>query len=97
MKGLVFGKTFERACSKLDDIRERYKLYRIDEQKVLKNSSEYRIIFENGDVWRAIPICRSFRGSRANVAYIDHEIEECYIPMIKACIEIGPWNAYNYY
>jgi hypothetical protein len=31
MKGLVFGKTFERACSKLDGIRERYKLYRIDE------------------------------------------------------------------
>ena len=30
MKGLVFGKTFERACSKLDDICERYKLYSID-------------------------------------------------------------------
>lgn len=28
MKGLVFGLTFEDACVKLDDIVERYKLYR---------------------------------------------------------------------
>lgn len=97
MKGLVFGKTFERACSKLDDIRERYKLYRINEQKVLKNSSEYRVIFENGDIWRAVPARENRKGSKANVAYIDHEIEECYIPMIMACIAVGPWNAYNYY
>ena len=63
MKGLVFGKTFERACSKLDDIRERYKLYRINEQKVLKNSSENRVIFENGDIWRAVPACENRIGS----------------------------------
>ena len=31
MKGLVFGKTFDRACSKLDNIRKRYELYRINE------------------------------------------------------------------
>ena len=97
MKGLVFGKTYQRACVKLDDIRESYKLYRINEQQVLKNSSEYRVVFENGDIWRAVPACENRKGSKANVAYIDHEIEECYIPMIMACIAVSPWNAYNYY
>lgn len=30
MKGLVFGKTFERASNKLDEIIESYKIYRYE-------------------------------------------------------------------
>lgn len=97
MKGLVFGKTFDRACSKLTEIRERYALYQIPIQKIIQTKHEYVITYENGDVWRAVPARENRRGCKANVAYIDHEIEECYIPMINACIAVGPWSAYNYY
>ena len=97
MKGLVFGKTFERACAKLDDIRENYELYRLPIEKILRTKHEYVITYQNGDIWRAVPALENRRGSKANVAYIDHEIDEAFIPIIKACIAVGPWQAYNYY
>lgn len=97
MKGLVFGLTFADACDKLNDIRINYALYHIPIESERKTKHEYAITFKNGDYWRAVPACENRRGCKANVAYIDHRIDEDFIPIIMNCIAVGPWNATHYY
>lgn len=97
MKGLVFGLTFEDACVELDNIVERYKLYRYQIVQERRTKHEYSVTFDNGDNWRAVPASENRRGCKANVAYVDHRIDEEFIPMINACVAVGPWSAFNYF
>jgi hypothetical protein len=55
------------------------------------------VTFDNGDNWRAVPASENRRGCKANVAYVDHRIDEEFIPMINACVAVGPWSAFNYF
>lgn len=98
MKGLVFGRTFERASRELDDITENYKRYRYKVVKKIKTKYQYQVVFDNGDVWRATNASESSRGSKANVAYIDREIDDEVVQtVILRCVAMGPWNATHYY
>ena len=98
MKGLVFGKTFERASNKLDEIIESYKIYRYEIVQERKGNHYHQVIFDNGDQWKAVNASENSRGNKANVAYIDREIDDEIVrSMILRCIATGPWNATHYY
>lgn len=99
MKGIIWGLTFNDAASKLEEIEADYKRYHVARlTRRICNKYEYRIEYDNGDVWRAATARESSRGVRCNVSYIDARISEEFINcVIKNCTTAGPYHAINYY
>lgn len=95
MKGIVWGKTLERACDKLNNIAENYIIlgYKITKERITKTQKS--ILFDNGDYWLAIYATESSaRGRRCNVSYVDHELKRyiTIIEQIRACTRSMPYN-----
>lgn len=98
MKGIVWGRTYEVGCHKLDEVINNYKRYGFKVVNQIKNQSNYRVIFDNGDQWRVARASDNSRGCRANLSYVDVQIEEEIIDtIILPCTTAGPWNAVKYY
>ena len=88
MKALVWGPTFEIANEKLN-------IFAVD-------SLRKRIVFNNGDIWKAINASESHRGQRANLSYIRRSLltedNPDYLPgMIRNCTYAYPWHGYCLY
>lgn len=100
MKGVVWCKTFKCGCDKLTEIINKYvEWYGVEIINTIRRTkNEYRIDFTNGDTWRVARATESSRGIRANIAYIENNINENIIQqIIKPCTTALPFTAYNYY
>lgn len=99
MRGIVWGATFESAKKKLKEIEEQYKVYKRAEIINKRESKRiYEIEYSNGDYWKAIRCHESSCGYRANISYIDNQINEELIQrIILSCTTAPPYNAIRYY
>ena len=96
IRGVIWGKTLERAERMLADMTFKYtQLYQIP----IVSKTKYRVIFKNGDSWSAREASyNSTHGYRCHIGYIDSAIDptivqECIIP----CCSFGPFNAVHYF
>lgn len=60
------------------------------------------IVFNNGDIWKAINFSESHKGERANISYVHRSlIEEYYTShvrgMISNCTYAYPWHGFCLY
>lgn len=64
----------------------------------MKTKYELQAYFTNGDFWRAIAVANCGRGRKCNIAYIDDTIDSQIVDtVIKPCVTLGPYCAYNYF
>ena len=102
MKGIVWGPTFEIANEKLNNIKQDYLNLRYTIDKEIDNKHQHIIVFNNGDIWKAINASESHRGQRANLSYIHRSLltkdNPDYLPgMIRNCTYAQPWHGYCLY
>ena len=102
MKGLVWGPTFEIANEKLNNIKQDYLNLRYTIDKEIDNKHQHIIVFNNGDIWKAINASERHRGQRANLSYIHRSLltedNPDYLPgMIRNCTYAYPWHGYCLY
>ena len=101
MRGIVYGKTFERAKCQLEKIIEDYKKMGIEPEniyKIRKSINNFSVEFPNGDYWIAVRASESSRGRACNIAYIDREIEPDIIScVIMPTIKSFPYQAHRFY
>lgn len=102
MKALVCGPTFEIANEKLNNIKQDYLNLRYTIDKEIDNKHQHIIVFNNGDIWKAINASESHRGQRANLSYIHRSLltedNPDYLPgMIRNCTYAYPWHGYCLY
>lgn len=98
MLGSVWGKTFQIACEKLDEINRDYIRLGYDINQIIHTKFEYCIEYKNGDIWRALTPTESRRGYKSNIAYIDSSIPlEKIITIIKPTLICLPYTGYYYY
>ena len=97
MRGIVYGKTFKRAETKLQEIIENYKKIGIEPNSIYKNNY-YSVEFPNRDDWIAVGASENSHGRTCNIAYIDRDIDiEIIERIIKPTIKSFPYQAYRYY
>ena len=102
MKALVWGPTFEIANEKLNNIKQDYLNYRYTIDKEINSKHQHVIVFNNGDIWKAINASECHRGERANLSYIHRSLlmedNPDYLPgMIRNCTYAYPWHGYCLY
>ena len=99
MKAIVWGKTFERASKKLDEIEKEYERYRTAKLiRKTKTKNYHMLEFDNKDCWTAKSARESAMGSRCNISYIDTIIPLEFIDtVIKHCTSAGPYQAIKYF
>lgn len=98
MKMIIFGSTLDRAIKKMNSIINYCNKIGKEVKETIKTSNEYRVIFKNGDIIRAIQGNENIHGLRANVGLIDKAIPKAVREqIIKPCISAFPWNAIGYY
>lgn len=98
MRGIVWGKSLQRAIPVLETIKNAYLL--TDEEVIheRKNSTNYIITFSNGDHWEAVGANENRRGKRANVSYVDAYIDPRIMDeVIKPATVALPYHAINYF
>lgn len=102
MKGIVWGPTFEIANEKLNSIKQDYLLYQHTIEYEVQSKYRHIIVFDNGDIWRAINASECHRAERANLSYIHRSLltkdNPDYLPgMIRNCTYAQPWHGYCLY
>lgn len=102
MKGLVWGPTFEIADEKLNSIKQDYLNHKYTIEKEINSKYQHVIVFNNGDIWKAINASESHRGERANLSYVHRSLltedNPDYLPgMIRNCTYAYPWHGYCLY
>ena len=101
MKGIVYGKTFEKAKIQLQEIIEDYKKIGIEPETPYNNRlglNNFSVEFPNGDYWIAVRASENSRGRACNIAYIDRDIEQELIEcVIKPTIKSYPYQAHRFY
>ena len=102
MKALVWGPTFEIANEKLNNIKQDYLNLRYTIDKEIDNKHQHIIVFNNGDIWKAINASESHRGQRANLSYIHRSLltednPDYLSGMIRNCTYSGPWHGFCLY
>ena len=94
MRGLVQGNTYEVRKRMLESIKTDYLLSGYEITKEINNYSSNYIIFNNGDIWKAVPPRDSARGNKANLSYVDSRITDAgSLSIIRGCTIAQPWNA----
>ena len=102
MKGLVWGPTFEIADKKLNDIKQEYLLYQHTIEHEVQSKYRHIIVFDNGDIWKAINANECHKGERANLSYVHRSLisedNPYYLSgMIRNCTYCGPWHGFCLY
>lgn len=98
MKGLVWGHTFGIAIDKLHQIEENYNYIGIQSVKRRETRSDYSIEFDNGDYWRAVNAVDSKRACKANISYVDAQIDPDFVEtIIRPSTHLPPYNAIRYF
>ena len=101
MRGIVYGKTFEKAKTQLQEIIEDYKKMGIEPESIYKirqSKNNFSVEFPNGDYWIAVGAATNARGMACNIAYIDQDIDdEIIYCIIMPTIKSFPYQAYRYY
>lgn len=99
MRGVVWGLTLDAAVTKLKEIENNYKRYHIAHLVFkMHGKYEYRLEYDNGDIWRAIAARESMLGLRCNISYIDARINKDIVDcIIKPCSIAYPYCASNYF
>lgn len=94
MKGIIWGATIASAESKLEEIIQDYMMYKISPFKRTRNE----VLFNNGDLWKAVGAKEDARGQRCNISYIDTKIDSDFIEtIIKPGTIAYPYHAFNFY
>lgn len=98
IKGIVWGKTLERALLKLEKIKSDYTHANIEVIKEQKNQWSHFILFSNGDEWYAVSAAENQRGRRCNVSFIDDMIDtELVNTIIKPITKMPPFSIWQHY
>lgn len=99
IKGIVWGKTLERALSKLEKIKSDYTYANIEVVKEQQNHWSRFILFSNGDEWYAVSAAANHRGRRCNVSFIDDGIDDTELvnTVIKPITKMPPFSIWQYY
>lgn len=98
IRGIVWGKSLERALSKFEQIKSGYTYAHIEVIKEQKNHQSYYILFSNGDEWYAVKAAESQRGRRCNVSFIDDMIDtEIVNTVIRPITKMSPFSIWQYY
>jgi hypothetical protein len=98
MKGIVWGLDRPTCGGKLDTLITEYELmWNIKPSKIKKSQMEYEVIFENGDIWRAVVATESSRGRKCNISLVDSRIPYEYMPIIECSTTCPPFHAISYY
>ena len=98
IRGIVWGKSLERALSKLEQIKSNYTYADIEVVKEQKNHLSHCILFSNGDEWYAVRAAESQRGRRCNVSFIDDMIDtEIVNTVIRPITKMPPFSMWQYY
>ena len=102
MRGIIFGKTYDKTLWQFNKLVEGYKQQYGEDivDRITLNKNEAKVIFTNGDFWKAF-VVYSFsqvRGLACNIAYIDTDFEENIVrEWIKPAIKLRPFTAYRYF
>ena len=98
MRGIIWGNTFKVTIPILDRIKRNYLFQGHEIIKEVKTSDTHWVIFSNGDYWEAVSATANRRGKRANVSYIDANIDPQVIDeVIRPATVALPYHAINYF
>jgi hypothetical protein len=77
VRGIVYGKTFQTAINKLEQIIAEYALFEKTEVVYQQKTHSGQVVrFKNNDIWTAMHATPSnTRGRRCNIVYIDNNID----------------------
>ena len=94
MTGACWGSTLNIARHKLEEVKTSYILAGI---KIVESSKD-KILFSNGDTWRAIVPTEHMYYKAVNVSYIDANIRAILVDMINNNFTNHfPFSAHKYY
>ena len=97
MKGIVWYKDYSKGLQQFLRIKRNYDFLGGIEKDVETKLSHY-FIANNGDVWHLVKANEYSRGRRANISYVDENIEDVIIEnIIDACTTALPYRGFNYY
>ena len=102
MKGLIWGPTFKIADKKLNEIKQKYLFYQYTIKQEIQSKYRHIIVFDNGDIWKAINANKCHLGERANISYVHRSLlsedEPLYIPrVIRNCTYHSLWHGFCIY
>lgn len=94
MTGACWGSTFTIARHKLEDVKTDYLLA----GERIVESSDDKILFSNGDTWRALVPTEHMYYKAVNVSYIDANIKANLVDIINNNFTDNfPFSAHKYY
>ncbi len=98
MTGIIWYKNKTAGEHQLDKVIEDYKNLGIDTLSIVRSFTELRVVFDNDDVWRALPVNTCTRGIRCNISYIQHGIPQKLISqVIFPMTSSKPYSGWRYY
>ena len=86
MTGACWGSTLNIARHKLEDVKTDYLL---SGERIVENSKD-KVLFSNGDTWRAIVPTEHMYYKAVNVSYIDRKIDPLFIDVIIRPCTVAP-------
>ena len=97
MKGIVWYKDYDKGLQQFLKIKKNYD-YLGGIKKDVETKLSHYFIANNDDVWRLIKANECARGYRANISYVDENIENVIMKnIIDACTTALPYRGFNYY
>ena len=98
MRGLIVGKTYDRAYTRMENIIKDYEFFwNIKPRWVVKNKYTFQVEFENNDIWHAISMNSNSRGRKCNILLIDENIPQEFRGIFEACVINRPYSGISYY
>ena len=99
MKGIVWGLDRLTCGAKMDSIIQEYELYwNIKPLEIKHSLNEYRVIFENNDIWQAVVASDKARGRKCNISLVDSNIPDDFVTtIIRSCTICPPYHAISYF
>lgn len=98
MRGIIVGNTYEKAAKKLDRMIKDYQnFWNIKPQTIMKNKLQYKVLFENNDVWEILSTNSNARGHKCNILLVDIDIPEEIVWELRSNIIYIPYGGISYY
>ena len=97
MKGIVWYKDYEKGLKQFLKIQNNYE-YLGWIEKIVNSKNNCYFIANNGDVWHLVKANENSKMRRANISYVDENIEDVIINnIINHCTTALPYRGFNYY
>ena len=98
MTGAIFAKTYKKAVEKLFDIIKNYRDLKFYITNEHHNSKEFKVVFNNGDIWYAYQYNGSNScGRRFNIIYIDNDFSDDDKFTLYTCATLPPYTGITYF